>query len=64
MPKMKSNRGAAKRFRKTKSGEYKRDHGFTNHLRSSKSSKRRRNLRHSGMVSASDKKRVKDLLAC
>ncbi len=63
MPKMKTHRGAAKRFKRTGSGQLKRGHSHTSHLFVSKSSKRKRQLRHSGMVSSSDYKRIKQLVA-
>ena len=62
MPKMKTNRSAAKRFRITKTGKFKRSNAFTRHLKSCKSSKRRRNLRKGAMISDSDMGRVKQLL--
>ena len=48
MPKMKTHRGAAKRFRKTASGRYKRDKAFRSHILTKKSQKRKRNLRKTG----------------
>lgn len=45
MPKVKTNRAAAKRFRATKNGGFKRSHAYTGHLKTAKTSKRRRNLR-------------------
>ena len=62
MPKIKTNRSAAKRFRITKSGKFKRSKAFTRHLKSAKSAKRRRNLGTGAMVSDSDMGRVKQLL--
>ncbi len=62
MPKMKTHRGAAKRFKKTASGKLKRHKAFTSHLTGKKSSKRIRQLRKSGLVSASDMRRIKQLL--
>lgn len=62
MPKMKTHRGAAKRFRKTGSGKLKRSHANTSHLFVSKSPKSKRQLRHSGMVSPGDFKRIKQLV--
>ena len=62
MPKIKTNRGAAKRFRRTKNGGFKRGKAFNRHLKSCKSSKRRRNLRQSGLVDATEKARIKKLL--
>ncbi len=45
MPKMKTHRGAAKRFKKTGTGKLKRAHAFTSHILTKKSAKRKRNLR-------------------
>ncbi len=63
MPKMKTHRGAAKRFKRTGSGKIKRSHAYTSHLFVSKSPKRKRQLRHAGMVSSSDYKRIKQLVS-
>ncbi len=62
MPKMKTHRGAAKRFKKTASGKLKRHKAFTSHLTGKKSPKRIRQLRKAGLVSESDMKRIKQLL--
>jgi len=62
MPKMKTHRGAAKRVKKTGSGNLKRSKAYTSHILTKKTSKRKRNLRQSTLVSASDMKRVKTLL--
>jgi len=62
MPKMKSNRGAAKTFKKTASGKFKRKHSLKRHILTKKSAKRIRQLRHSALVSDADYKRVKKML--
>lgn len=62
MPKMKSNRGASKTFRKTASGKFKRAKAFRSHILTSKTTKRKRNLRKSSLVSEADQKRVKQML--
>ena len=62
MPKMKTNRGAAKRFKKTASGGFKRGHAFHSHILTKKSQKVKRGLRGTGMIDAADKKSVKRLL--
>ncbi len=62
MPKMKSNRGASKSFRKTASGKIKRKKAYASHILTSKSTKRKRNLRHATLVSASEEKRVKTMI--
>lgn len=54
MPKLKSNRGAAKRFKRTASGGYKCKHSHMRHILTSKSSKRKRQLRGLTMVHPSD----------
>lgn len=62
MPKMKTHRGAAKRFKKTATGKLKRQKAFTSHLTGKKSPKRIRQLRKAALVSESDMKRIKQLL--
>ena len=63
MPKMKTHRGAAKRFKKTGTGKVKRWHAFTSHILTKKSPKRKRHLRQGDLIAKSDEKRVKRLLA-
>ena len=62
MPKMKSNRGAAKTFRKTASGKVKRNKAFKSHILTKKSTKTKRNLRKAVLVSEADLKRVKIMI--
>ncbi len=62
MPKMKSNRGAAKTFRSTGTGKIKRNKAFKSHILTKKSTKRKRNLRQATLVSAADSKRVKIMI--
>jgi len=62
MPKMKTHRGAAKRFRKTASGKLKRRRAYKSHILEKKSRKRKRRLRQPALVAASDEKRVKRML--
>ncbi|MFK7922338.1 MAG: 50S ribosomal protein L35 [Bacteroidia bacterium] len=62
MPKMKNNSGAAKRFKKTASGKFKRKHAFKNHILTKKSKKRKLKLRHFATVSESDHGRIKAML--
>jgi len=62
MPKIKTCRGAAKRFKKTGSGKVKRYKAYGSHIMTKKSSKRKRNLRKSDLVDRSDAKRVSRLL--
>jgi large subunit ribosomal protein L35 len=63
MPKMKTNKGALKRFRKTKTGKIKRSRAFAGHYFTPKSPKRKRQLRGGDAVVAScDTKRIKRLI--
>ncbi|MGQ9509160.1 MAG: 50S ribosomal protein L35 [Thermodesulfobacteriota bacterium] len=62
MPKLKTNRGAAKRFRKTATGKVKAKRAFARHILTKKSSNRKRVLRTPKFISPSDKKEVKRLL--
>jgi large subunit ribosomal protein L35 len=62
MPKMKTNRGAAKRFRKTATGKIKRNSAFTSHILTSKTTKKKRNLRRSRILKPADAKRIHTLL--
>lgn len=62
MPKMKTHRGAAKRFKKTGSGKLKRAHAYTSHLFANKSTKAKRKLRKGALVSKGDFKRIRQLL--
>ena len=62
MPKMKSHRGAAKRFKKTGTGKIVRSHSMKRHILTKKSSKRKRRLRKDVVVNASDKRRLEQML--
>jgi large subunit ribosomal protein L35 len=62
MPKMKTHRGSAKRFKKTGSGKLKRSHAYTSHLFSNKSQKQKRKLRKAGLVSSGDYKRIRFMI--
>jgi len=62
MPKMKTHRGAAKRFKKTGTGKIKRNKAYTSHILTKKSPKRKRNLRKATIMSASNTKVIKKLL--
>lgn len=62
MPKMKSNRGAAKSFRKLGSGKFKRNKAYKSHILTSKSRARKRNLRKGVIVSKADEKKVSIML--
>lgn len=59
---MKSNRGAAKTFRKTASGRFKRKKAYKSHILTSKTTKRKRNLRKATLVSKADEKRVSNMI--
>ena len=54
MPKMKTHRGAAKRFKKTKGGKFLRSSAFKRHILSSKTTKRKRKLRGTTVVAEAD----------
>jgi large subunit ribosomal protein L35 len=62
VPKIKTNRGAAKRFRVTGSGKVKRNKGFKSHLLSSKGKKRKRHLRQGTLVAAVENKNVRKMI--
>lgn len=62
MPKIKSNRGAVKRFRVTATGKVKRNKGFKSHLLSGKGKKRKRRLRQAGMVSPGETRTIRKLI--
>ena len=62
MPKLKTHKGAAKRFKITASGEVKRHKGYTSHLLTSKPAKRARSLRQSVLVAKVDRDNIKKLL--
>ena len=59
---MKSNRGAAKTFKKTASGKVKRYKAYKSHILTKKSTKRKRHLRQATLVSKSEEKRVKTMI--
>jgi len=62
MPKLKSHRGAAKRFKRTASGKILRNKAYGSHLLTKKSSKRKRNLRKKSLVSKADIKKIEKML--
>lgn len=62
MPKMKTNRAAAKRFRTTAKGKVKRSHAFHRHILSSKSRKRKKHLEFSAVVDKTNERKVKRML--
>ncbi len=63
MPKIRTNRCAAKRFKKTAKGKLSRRHAFTSHLLSGKSPKRKRKLRKSAILKPGDTRKIKRLIA-
>lgn len=62
MPKIKTNRGAAKRFKLTSSGKVKRKKAYTRHILTKKTTKRKRGLRKAGLVSKEDLSRIKKMI--
>lgn len=62
MPKLKSHRGAAKRFKRTGTGKIVRHHASARHILTSKTRKRKRKLRQQAEVSAGDYKRIDRML--
>ncbi|MXZ80154.1 MAG: 50S ribosomal protein L35 [Gammaproteobacteria bacterium] len=62
MPKIKTNRGAAKRFKRTASGKFKRSQSHHNHILTKKSTKRKRHLRSAELVHSADHAAVRRLL--
>ncbi|MCL6626303.1 50S ribosomal protein L35 [Alicyclobacillus shizuokensis] len=63
MPKMKTHRGTAKRIKRTASGKLKRPHAFAYHKAVKKAPARKRRLRGTTLVSTSDLRRIKQMLA-
>lgn len=62
MPKLKSHRGAAKRFKSTASGRFKRGKAYTSHILTKKTTKRKRKLSTPTLVSDADQRRVDQML--
>jgi large subunit ribosomal protein L35 len=62
MPKIKTHRGAAKRFSLTGTGRVKRSKAFASHILTSKTRKRKRNLRKSAILDQSDEREIKKLV--
>lgn len=58
MPKMKTKRSAAKRFKKTGTGKIKRHHAYKTHILTKKPTKRKRKLRKAALIAKSDYKHV------
>lgn len=62
MPKIKSNSGAAKRFKKTGSGKFKRSQSHLRHILTKKSTKRKRHLRSHATATPADAKLIQRML--
>jgi large subunit ribosomal protein L35 len=62
MPKLKSHRGAAKRFKKTGTGKFVRSSAFKRHILTSKPTRRKRQLRGNQPVSPADTAKLKRML--
>ena len=62
MPKLKTHKGAAKRFKKTVTGKVKRGHSHLRHILTSKSKKRKKKLGHSVLVSDADTPKIKRMI--
>ena len=62
MPKLKTHKGAAKRFRTTATGKVKRGHSHARHILTKKTNKRKRQLDIDVLVSEADEGRIKDML--
>jgi len=62
MPKIKTNRAAAKRFKLTKNGKIKRSKAYASHILTTKTTKRKRKLRQATAVSEADLRRVRRML--
>jgi large subunit ribosomal protein L35 len=62
MPKLKTHKGAAKRFRTTATGKIKRGHSHARHILTKKTNKRKRLLDIDGLIARADQKRVEALL--
>lgn len=62
MPKVKTHRGAAKRFSLTKSGKVKRSKAYKRHILNKKTTKRKRNLRKAGYICEKEEKNIRRLI--
>ncbi len=62
MPKIKTHRGAAKRFSLTKSGKVKRAKAYKSHILTKKTAKRKRNLRKGTYIAAVEEKNIRRLI--
>lgn len=62
MPKLKTHRGAAKRFKKTGTGKFKRGNAFKQHILTSKTRSRKRGLKGTTLVSPADSAKLRKML--
>lgn len=62
MPKLKTHRGAAKRFKKTATGKFMRGHSFARHILTKKRTKRKRKLDQTAVVHPADAARIRRML--
>jgi large subunit ribosomal protein L35 len=62
MPKLKTHSGAAKRFKKTATGKVKRGHSHLRHILTSKTTKRKRGLRGTHLLSEADTPKIKRMI--
>ncbi len=62
MPKIKTNRSAAKRFKKTATGKIKRKKAYHSHILTKKSRARKRKLRQGGYIHEADERRINQLI--
>lgn len=62
MPKLKTHKGAAKRFKKTGTGKIKRRHAFARHILTSKARSRKRRLAHSDVADPANSPEIKRML--
>ena len=62
MPKLKTHRGAAKRFKVTKNGKVKRGHAYKSHILTKKSTKRKRGLRQADYLTSANEATIKKMI--
>ena len=62
MPKLKTNKSASKRFKRTKNGKFKRHMAYARHLLTGKSAKRKRKLRSAAVAEAEDTRRLRRMM--
>ena len=62
MPKLKTHRGAAKRFKKTATGKFVRSKAFKSHILTSKTRSRKRSLRGTTVVADADQAKLRTML--